>query len=81
MAGAGIREGRKNVGKRGGFEKRVRDDALRVAGAGISCFVKSMFEASDAESVEGLQFVTEALLYKHHFGRQLPSIQDFRCLG
>ena len=35
--------------------KRLRNDAFRVAGAGISCFVMSMFEASDAESVEGLQ--------------------------
>ena len=35
--------------------KRVRNDAFRVAGAGISCFVMSMFEADDAESVEGLQ--------------------------
>ena len=34
--------------------KRLRNDAFRVAGAGISCFVMSMFEASDAESVEGL---------------------------
>ena len=35
--------------------KRVRNDAFRVAGAMISCSVMSMFEASDAESVEGLQ--------------------------
>ena len=35
--------------------KRVRNDVFRVAGAGISCSVMSMFEASDAESVEGLQ--------------------------
>ena len=35
--------------------KRLRNDAFRVAGAGISCFLMSMFEASDAESVEGLQ--------------------------
>ena len=34
--------------------KRLRDDAFRVAGARISCFVMSMFEVSDAESVEGL---------------------------
>ena len=34
--------------------KRLRNDAFLVAGAGISCFVMSMFEASDAESVEGL---------------------------
>ena len=34
--------------------KRLRNDAFRVAGAMISCFVMSMFEASDAESVEGL---------------------------
>ena len=35
--------------------KRVRNDAFRVAGARISCFAMSMFEAFDAESVEGLQ--------------------------
>ena len=35
--------------------KRVWNDAFRVAGARISCFAMSMFEASDAESVEGLQ--------------------------
>ena len=34
--------------------KRIRNDAFRVAGAVISRFVMSMFEASDAESVEGL---------------------------
>ena len=35
--------------------KRVWNDSFCVAGAMISCFVMSMFEASDAESVEGLQ--------------------------
>ena len=35
--------------------KRVRNDAFRVVGAMISRFVMSMFEGSDAESVEGLQ--------------------------
>ena len=35
--------------------KRHRKDAFRVAGARISCFAASMFEAFDAESVEGLQ--------------------------
>ena len=35
--------------------KRLRNDAFRVAGARISCFAMSRFEASDAESVEGLQ--------------------------
>ena len=35
--------------------KRLRNDAFRVASAMISCFVMSMFEASDAESVERLQ--------------------------
>ena len=53
VAGAGVREGCKNVGRRGGFEEGL--DAFRVAGAVISRFVMSMFEASDAETVEGLQ--------------------------
>ena len=35
--------------------KRVRNDAFRVAGARISRFVMSMFEALDVESVEWLQ--------------------------
>ena len=35
--------------------KRLRNDAFRVAGARISCFVMSMFETSDAETVEALQ--------------------------
>ena len=35
--------------------KRVRNDACCVAGAGISCSVMSVFEASDAASVERLQ--------------------------
>ena len=35
--------------------KRLGNDAFRVAGARISCFAMSMVEASDAESVEGLQ--------------------------
>ena len=35
--------------------KRVWNDAFRVAGAMISRFVMSMFGASDAETVEGLQ--------------------------
>ena len=34
---------------------KLRNDAFRAAGAVISRFVMSMFEASDAESVEGLQ--------------------------
>ena len=36
--------------------KRVRNNAFRVAGAGSSCSVMSMFEASGPESVEGLKF-------------------------
>ena len=35
--------------------KRLRNNAFRVAGAMISRFVMSMFEALDAETVEGLQ--------------------------
>ena len=59
--------------------KRVSNDAFRVAGARISCFAMSMFEASDAESVEGCKFhVTEVLLCSDHFAWQL---QDFVCLS
>ena len=43
--------------------KKLHNDAFRVAGAMISCFVKSMFEASDAETVEGCKsHATETLL-------------------
>ena len=35
--------------------KRLRNDAFRVAGARISCFAMLLFEAFDAESLEGLQ--------------------------
>ena len=35
--------------------KRLRNNAFRVARAGISFFLMSMFETSDAESVDGLQ--------------------------
>ena len=56
VAGTGVREGCKNVGRRGVVDlKGVRNDAFRVAGARISCFAMSMVEASDAESVERLQ--------------------------
>ena len=55
MAGAGVREGCKNVGRRGGFEEGPKGHAFRVAGGGISGFVTSIIEASRAESVEGLQ--------------------------
>ena len=79
VAGAGVREGCKNVGRRGGFEEGLKR-CVRVAGARISCSVMSMFEASDAESVEGLcKFhVTEVLLSSDHFAWQL---QEFVCLG
>ena len=54
MAGAGVREGCKNVGRRGGFEegrKRCVSRGRRM----VLRFVMSMFEAFGAESVEGLQ--------------------------
>ena len=54
VAGAGVCEGAKTLAGVGD-SKRLRNDAFRVAGAMISRFVMSMFEASDAESVEGLQ--------------------------
>ena len=62
---------------------RVRNDALRVASEGVSCFVMSMFEVSDAESVEGLHstcqvHVTEVILCLDHFARRLL---DFVRLG
>ena len=52
--GAGVREGATTLAGVVGL-KRLRNGAWPVAGAGISSCVKSMFVASDAESVEGLQ--------------------------
>ena len=57
--------------------KGVRGDASRVAGARISCSVMSMFGASGAGSVEGLQ-ITEILFCRDRFAWQL---QEFVCLG
>ena len=47
VAGAGVREGCKKVGRHGGFEK-VRNDAFRMARAGILCSVRLMFQAWNA---------------------------------
>ena len=59
--------------------KRLRNDAFRVAGARISCFVMSTFEASDAESVKRLQISCHgSVLCSDHFAWQL---QEFVCLG
>ena len=41
--------------------KRVHNDAFRVAGAMISCFVNSMFQALDAQSVERLHILVGIL--------------------
>ena len=54
VAGTGVREGCKNVGRRGGFEEAPKRCFSRDRRK-ISCFAMSMFGASDAESVEGLQ--------------------------
>ena len=54
MAGAGVREGCKNVGRRGGFEEGLKRCVSRGRRS-VSRSVMSMFEASDAETVEGLQ--------------------------
>ena len=64
MARAGLREGCENIGRR----KRVRNDAFRVASARISGFLKSMFEASEAESVEGLQMSRKSYFGDHSGG-------------
>ena len=65
MAGAGVREGCKIAKLLAGVVdlKRDRSEAFRVAGARISCFVMSMFEASDAESAEGLQISSHGNCY------------------
>ena len=61
--------------------KSVRNDAFRMAGARISWSVMSMFEASDAESVEKLQILyygNVTLQGSFQFAWQL---QEFVCLG
>ena len=59
--------------------KRVRNDAFRVAGAGISRSVMSMFEASDAESMEWLRISCYGnVTLQGSFAWQL---QEFVCLG
>ena len=79
VAGAGVREGCRNVGRRGGFE-RVRHDAFRVASAGISRSAMSMFEASDAESVEKLQISSSRdVTLKGSF--RVAVIQELVCLS
>ena len=55
VAGAGVCEGCKNGGRRGGFEEAPKRCVSRGRGKDFSCFAMSMFEASDTESVEGLQ--------------------------
>ena len=60
--------------------KRLRNDAFRVAGAGISCFLMSMFTLPLTQNPwKGCKFhVMEVLLCSDHFAWQL---QDFVCLG
>ena len=54
MAGAGVREGPKTLAGVVG-SKKVRYDALRVAGTRICRSAMSTFEAPGVEPVEGLQ--------------------------
>ena len=56
--------------------KRVWNDAFRVAGAVISRFVMSMFEASDAETVEGLQI--SVIISRGSYRTSYASAQLFR---
>ena len=61
--------------------KSLRNDAFRVAGAVISRFVMSMFEASDAESVEGLQIrkcYFAAIISRGSYRTSCASAQLFR---
>ena len=54
MAGAGVRQGCKNVGRRGGFAEGTKRCFLRGRRRDF-LLLMSMFEADDAESVERLQ--------------------------
>ena len=56
--------------------KRVRNDAFRMAGAMISCFAMSMFEASDAESVEGCYLA--GIISRGSYRTSYASAQLFR---
>ena len=55
VAGAGVREGCKNVGRRVGFEEAPKRCVSRGRPNDFALCDMSMFEASDAEFVEGLQ--------------------------
>ena len=55
VAGAGVREGCKNVGRRGGFEEGLKRCFSRGRRRDLWRSETSMFEVSGAESVEGLQ--------------------------
>ena len=63
MAGTGVREGCKNVGRRGGFEEALKRFVSRGRRKDFVLFVMSMFEASDAESVEGLQISCQGSVF------------------
>ena len=68
------------VAKTLGDLRRVWNDSFRVAGARISCFAMSMFEASDAESVEGLQISCHGSVTLR-WSFRVAVLQDFVCLG
>ena len=83
VAGAGVREGCKNVGRRGGFEEGLKRCVSRGRRNDILRFVMSMFEASDAESVEVLQIschgsVFAVIISRGSYRTSYASAQLFR---
>ena len=73
VAGAGVREGCKNVGRRGGFEEGLKRCVSRGR---RKC---RCLKPPTLEPWKGCKFhVTEVLLCSDHFAWQL---QEFVCLG
>ena len=79
MAGAGVREGCKNVGRRGGFEEAPKRCVSRGRRRDFVVCDVDVLKPSTQNPWKGCKFhVTEVLLCSDHFAWQL---QDFVCLG
>ena len=79
VAGAGVREGCKNVGGRGGFEEDLKTIRFAWQAQGFRALRCGCFKLETQNPWKGCKFhVTEMLLCRDHFARQL---QEFVCLG
>ena len=79
VAGAGVREGCKNVGRRGGFEEAPETMRFAWQGQGFRALRCRCLKPSTQNPWKGCNFhVTEVIFCSDHFAWQL---QDFVCLG